>query len=345
MPAWRHLRSEQIAAIVVYMRSWQEKPALRLARSVPPGDYVSGEAHYRVACVQCHGEKGSGGVGPQLANPVLLDSASDALLFHWIGNGRAGTAMKGFLPAAQGPTALEPQQIADVIAYLRYVARGGDIPLRRLGEGDPFVGAQLFEGTCSPCHGHVGAGSWGPQLNNRNFLRSASDGFLASTIVLGREGTPMRSMVHGQQGLGQVAPEQVQDIIAYMRQWEVGDIPRTPASAVELSELAMRNGRELYAGYCTGCHGPNGRGLQDGPDYYAPALNNQDFLEAATDGFLLATIARGRRGTPMRPFGKGAGGIVSLSTGEISDIVSHIRSWQKGVPQSSRHAEAGGTNQ
>jgi hypothetical protein len=39
---------------------------------------------------------------------------------------------------------------------------------------------------------------------------------------------------------------------------------------------------------------------------YAPSINNPDFLRAAGDSFLLATIAVGRPGTPMRPFGKGA---------------------------------------
>jgi hypothetical protein len=33
-------------------------------------------------------------------------------------------------------------------------------------------------------------------------------------------------------------------------------------------------------------------------------------------------------GTAMRPFGFGAGGIVSLHSEEISDIVSFIRTWQ-----------------
>jgi mono/diheme cytochrome c family protein len=185
---------------------------------------------------------------------------------------------------------------------------------------------------------------WGPQLNNPSFLKAASDGFLAGTIVLGREGTPMRSMMRGHQGLGQLEPDQVRDVIAYMRLWEGERRQPTWTAGVELSEQAISNGRQLFAGYCSGCHGPAGRGTQDGPKYYAPSLNNQDFLNAASDGFLLATIARGGRGTPMRPFGKRAGGIVSLAPEQISDIVSFIRSWQRGVPPVERHATAGGTN-
>ena len=142
----------------------------------------------------------------------------------------------------------------------------------------------------------------------------------------------MRSMVHGQQGLGQIAPERVQDVIAFMRLWEAPQIWRKPRRSVEMSERAMQNGARLFASYCAACHGATGKSIADGPDHYAPALNNNDFLSAASDGFLLATIARGRRGTPMRPFGIGAGGIVSLGWQEISDIVAFLRSWQEDPP-------------
>ena len=336
MPAWRHLDAAELAAILSFLRSWQRGGHLDLAMPVSTGDHITGEVYYRDSCRRCHGERGEGGVGPRLAGRQLLDSASDPMLFHWIGHGRAGTAMRGFLPREQGPVSLESEQIADVIAYLRFLDKRGDIPLRRVGDGNPGFGAQIFQGNCGSCHGYDGEGASGPQLNNPTFLRSASDGFLAATMVLGRSGTPMRSMVHGQQGLGQIPPDQVQDVIAFMRLWEGRGGWHRPRLAVEMSERAQATGRELYAGYCSGCHGPNGLGELDGPDHYAPALNNPDFLAAASDGFLLATIARGRRGTPMRPFGKGAGGIVSLESEKISDIVSYLRSWQVGPASKGR---------
>ena len=45
--------------------------------------------------------------------------------------------------------------------------------------------------------------------------REASDGYLAATIVLGRSGTAMMPMVHGKSGLGQIAPRNVQDVVAF----------------------------------------------------------------------------------------------------------------------------------
>ena len=113
-----------------------------------------------------------------------------------------------------------------------------------------------------------------------------------------------------------------------MRLWDWRQAWRKPRAVAEMSKRAIDSGREKFEAFCSGCHGPEGKGVKDGPEHFAPALNNQQFLEAASDGFLLATIARGRSGTPMRPFGKGAGGIAGLKTEDILDIVSFIRNWQ-----------------
>ncbi len=329
MASWKHLSAEQVSDIILYLRSWRNAPR-RTAASVPAhGDYALGEVHYRVSCLPCHGEEGRGGVGPQLANPSFLNAASNEYLYHWIGEGRVGTAMKGFLAEGQGPTSLRPDQIMDVIAYLRFLGTRDNRPILRTGVGDARLGQQLYTGSCSGCHGVDGQGASGPQLNNPTFLRSASDGFLAATMVLGRRGTPMRSMIHGQPGIGQISPPQVQDIIAYLRGWDVPTTWRRPRAIAEMSKRAIDSGQKKFANFCAGCHGPSGRGVQDGPDHFAPALNNREFLEAASDGFLLATIARGRSNTPMRPFGIGAGGIAGLQSEEINDIVSYIRTWQE----------------
>jgi mono/diheme cytochrome c family protein len=329
MPAWANLSAEQVSDIILYLRSWRREPRRAMRRMPDHGDYALGEVHYRVSCLPCHGEEARGGVGPQLANPSFLNAASNEYLYHWIGEGRVGTAMKGFLAEGQGPTTLRPSQIMDVIAYLRFLGTRDERPIMRTGIGDARLGHELYTGSCAGCHGAEGQGASGPQLNNPTFLRSASDGFLAATMVLGRRGTAMRSMIHGQPGIGQLKPAQVQDIIAHLRSWDVPTTWRRPRAIAEMSKRAIESGEQKFANYCAGCHGPGGKGVQDGPDHFAPALNNKEFLEAASDGFLLATIARGRSNTPMRPFGIGAGGIAGLESEEISDIVSFIRTWQE----------------
>jgi len=332
MPAWPQLNADQVAGLITYMRSWQEKKTFELAKAPRIGDYNVGKVHYDLACVQCHGAEGEGGVGPRLINSDFLNTASDDLLYHWIAHGRTGTAMEGFLDSEQGIVELESDDIMDVVAFLRHSGNGNgssETPLVRTGLGNPVLGEELYGQSCASCHGQEGEGASGPQLRNPTFLRTASDGFLSATIALGREGTAMLPMVHGFQGVGQLDPNTVQDIIAYMRLWEKEEKWGAHRPVAEMSERAIRAGREMFGQYCSSCHGPNGYGTMDGEEHFAPALNNREFLEAASDGFLLATIARGRSNTPMRPFGDNAGGIASLDAEAIFDIVSFIRSWQK----------------
>jgi mono/diheme cytochrome c family protein len=332
MPAWRDLSSEDIGSLIAYLRSLQRGPSKSLKPlGLPAGNWETGAVHYDVSCRGCHGRKGSGGVGPQLANSAFLAGATDEMLFYWISNGREMTAMKGFSREAQGPTYLTPGQIVDIIAYLRHVERSRDVPVLRAGGGNDAHGERIYAETCAACHGPNGEGASAPQLNNPAFLRIASDGFLAATIVLGRDGTPMESMVRTSQGLGDIDPDHVPDLIAFMRRWEEPSKWRESRHIAEFSGHSVREGQRKYTEYCSGCHGVNGEGQNGGEGYFAPALNNPEFLAAATDGFLLATIARGRSNTPMRPFGKGAGGIAALDDADMFEIVSFIRSWQTGA--------------
>ena len=76
------------------------------------------------------------------------------------------------------------------------------------------------------------------------------------------------------------------------------------------------------------CHGEAGEGKK------APALHNQEFLGAATNGYLLATITLGRRGTPMPSWGTGSQQHRRLTAVERKELVAFIRSWQTVVIRS-----------
>ncbi|MGB2959613.1 MAG: cytochrome c, partial [Bacteroidota bacterium] len=76
---------------------------------------------------------------------------------------------------------------------------------------------------------------------------------------------------------------------------------------------------------CSSCHGKAGEGIK------APALNSQEFLSGATNGYLLATVTLGRRGTAMPSWGRGTEEYRRLTAAERLDIVAHLRTWQREV--------------
>jgi len=336
MPSWRHLANDDIASIVRYIRTWQRvpaKPADWYTQTVQRGDWDAGRHLFAGMCAGCHGVDGEGASGPQLNNAVFLGDATDVMLREWITYGKEGTEMRGFRKGGQGIGELSDRQIEDVVAYLRLLERSGEGQIARVSKspsGRPERGRRVFNASCTSCHGDRGQGASGPALSNPNFLKYASDGFLMATLALGRRGTEMRPVKRGPQSILSLSSDEVNDVVAYLRSWEY-DPPfdvtggsTMPHRFVVPSNLS--HGRILFESNCAGCHGTQGKGS------WAPELNNEGFLAAATDGMLQATIVRGRRGTAMRPFGHGANGLADLSSQDIDDIVAYMRRWSRLAP-------------
>jgi len=107
------LTPPDVAAVVSFLRSWQETPSAILDETPLAGSAQRGEPIYARECARCHGPRGTGGEYLNIANPQLLSTASDGFLRHAIRRGRPGTPMPGFR-AALGDGAID-----DVIAALR----------------------------------------------------------------------------------------------------------------------------------------------------------------------------------------------------------------------------------
>jgi mono/diheme cytochrome c family protein len=332
MPSWYFLPSRDMADLLKFIRGWQKGEAIALERPARRGEPEFGKLIFDKACVACHGPEGRGGVGGQIGNPLFLASAKDEFLWRTIAQGKQGTGMKGFLEGHSAGTlmSLNSSDIDHVVSYLRTLGSKSRVDLldREFPGASADAGKEVFlgKGGCSKCHGLEGEGSSGPSLNSLGFLKAASNGYLAATIVMGRQGTEMRSF--GQPGnVVSLSQREVTDLVAFIRSWEKN--PPTVTRVIDRTESAAREGGMLFNRYCIGCHGAEGRGQASaGTKGNAPSLNNPEFLRAADDGLLMATIAIGRPNTGMRPFGVGAGGVADLSAGDIRKIVAYIRSWE-----------------
>ena len=188
-------------------------------------------------------------------------------------------------------------------------------------------GEKLFARHCSSCHGVDGKGGVGVPLALPSFINSVSDEYLKKSIRFGRPGRIMPAFEN-------LSDAQLNAIAKHLRSWS--DKP----GPVENSTVVIgdsENGKQLFAKYCTQCHGKEGRGgkgtgvtfsrKRDLP-IIAPALNNTGFLASASDTMIRDTIIFGREGTPMTSML-----VAGLSEEDINDIVSYIRSMEKSTAQ------------
>ena len=320
MPAWKQLPLGDLVHLINFLRSWNEGRRRRLPAYQARGDRGRGSVLFDETCADCHGRHAEGAAGPQLNNRTFLGSVTDAMLREWIRHRCPVTQPESVSRGEQKTLEFSAAQIADVVTHLRNIP--GGVRVARSGHtmGNAENGAEIVTFVCTTCHGPSGEGLTASALSNPDFLRSASDGFLLGSIVMGREGTRMFPMVGESEDALPLSADDLRDMVAFTRSWE-HDPPVSGIPARYVTDADPDVGKELYAGLCAGCHGPNGN------DGWAATLNNREFLAAATDGFLQATLARGRAGTAMRPVAVGSGGTAELSLKEINHIVAYVRSW------------------
>jgi putative heme-binding domain-containing protein len=124
--------------------------------AAPPAGITAGAKAFRSHCAPCHGARGEGGRGPNLASGVFFHGSTDADLFQNIATGIPGTAMPSlFFP---------PEGISQLVAYVRSLSQTTG---RQPPPGDPARGARLFrDQQCVGCHLVRGEGGFrGPDLS------------------------------------------------------------------------------------------------------------------------------------------------------------------------------------
>jgi cytochrome c oxidase cbb3-type subunit 3 len=266
-------------------------------------------------CAQCHGPRGAGHIAPAVGGEGFLRDASDALIKEMIAFGRTGSAMKPNLAGQGGTVSLPEADVNDIVAYLRSLqGHGGDGVGQARTQGDISLGREIADRTCAQCHGQAGSGDKGPGIGRPGFLTHVSDGFLEGTIANGRSGTEMKGFTPGVGGLVELTEHQIRSVVRYLRSGhDVGKLVRKTVHGTPA------NGKQLYKAYCSQCHGTWARAG------FAPRLTNPVFLHAAADTYLQATMSLGRHGSAMRSMIRGGGGVVEMTSKEVNDVISYLR--------------------
>jgi mono/diheme cytochrome c family protein len=232
-------------------------------------------------CTGCHGLDGETAVGDGFILREAVGRLDDLTLARQIRDG--GMGMPPF------HALLTTDDINDLLALMRTWQAGP----RPTPTPVSLSGEEVFARVCARCHGLNGEGGIGPPLNSKEFLAANSDEDIRHWITRGTLGTSMLSWGD----LGLLTPLQIDELVAFIRAWEptapstagAGEA-QAPASA-ELGDAAR--GEQLFAQFCSGCHGLTGEHTTAGI-----TLNSQAFLESLNDEMIAAQIQNGGREMP-----------------------------------------------
>jgi cytochrome c oxidase cbb3-type subunit III len=146
--------------ILLWAGSLIAQDGIRNPRTTPE-DVAAGAKSFHSHCAPCHGLKGEGGRGPNLASGRFYHGASDAELLANISDGIPGTEMPSLF--------YMEDRIWQIIAYIRSLNRSAERPT-----GDLARGMDLFQSKgCIGCHRVRGeGGALGPDLSQIGKTRS-----------------------------------------------------------------------------------------------------------------------------------------------------------------------------
>jgi cytochrome c oxidase cbb3-type subunit 3 len=194
---------------------------------------------------------------------------------------------------------------------------------RRTLDGPATAGhgrrSALYETNCAGCHGADGRGGAARGLADSVYLRIADETAMKRVTADGVPGTAMPAFA--KQSGGALSDEQIDAIIRDIRSGGTGaettsDLNPPPYSTSTLGDPSR--GANVYATFCSSCHGPDGRGGSR-----ASSIVDASYLSLVSDQGLRTTVIAGRpdlgapdwRGNvPGRP----------MSPEEVSDVVAWL---------------------
>lgn len=309
------LRNEEIDALVTHVHTGEAPRMVPFSEiRVRQASQENGEGLYRQHCAACHGTAGAGGVAIALNQQDLLRHADNAYLYGTLVTGRGNATMPSWQNLAE-------EEMYDLIRYVRSWQAYNPVTARvRFDSTDADAGKLKYLFMCSRCHGEFGQGQTGPAIINKDFLSVAPDEYLYNSIAFGRDHSAMFGWSTDVYNAERLTVTDIGNIIAFMRR-TAEEHPDYIYAGTNPGDIVP--GEKLFKEHCAECHGIHGEGEK------APAINNQELLNAATNGYLVATLTVGREGTAMPAWGTAADDHPSLTGKERQDIVAWIRHWQR----------------
>jgi cytochrome c oxidase cbb3-type subunit III len=200
----------------------------------------------------------------------------------------------------------------------------GDTPIVP-GEVSDFE--TLYQQNCSACHGPEGKGGAAIALADPVYLAIADDAVLHQAATNGIPGTSMPAFA--QSAGGMLTAKQIDFIVHGIRErWSKPTILQgsnpPPYSSTAPSDSS--HGSEVYAAFCSSCHGAGGRG---GPK--ASSIVDGSFLALLTDQQLRTIVIAGRPELGA-PDWRGDSPGKPMSAQEVSDVVAWLSSQRPKFP-------------
>ena len=185
----------------------------------------------------------------------------------------------------------------------------------------------LYEQNCSGCHGPGGKGGAAIALADPVYLAIADDAILRHAATNGIRGTSMPAFA--QSAGGMLTAKQIDVIVSGIRErWsktgEFRGADPPPYSSSTPGDSVR--GSEVYATYCSSCHGAGGRGGQK-----ASSIVEGSFLALVSDQELRTMVIAGR---PELGAPDWRGNIPGspMSAQDVSDVVAWLASQRPTFP-------------
>ena len=186
--------------------------------------------------------------------------------------------------------------------------------------------AKLYAENCSGCHGADGKGNAAIALRDPVYLAIADDSAIRNVASRGVRGTPMPPFAQSMGGI--LTDKQIDVLVRGIRAWAQSDPQRDanlPAYSTPTPGEAKR-GADVYATFCSSCHGANGQGAKGGS-----AIVNASYLALVSDQYLRTIVIAGRHELGA-PDWRGNVQGRPMSSQEITDVVAWLASQRSPYP-------------